>query len=95
MLPDRQGHAAGTDDLLFKVVRWALGFSVCERHRGAIGCEPPDNAGADPTRTPGDQRSAVRERGPVGVIESCWLNHDPPYVSNDSFAYRQGNVFAP
>jgi hypothetical protein len=58
---DRQSLAAGTDDLLHKVVRWALGLSIRERHGGTIGREPPDNAGADPPRTPGDQRSPARE----------------------------------
>src|ERR1700730_13223102 len=73
---DRQGDATGADDLLLEVVCWALGVSVGERHGGTIGREPPDDAGADPPRTPGDQRSPARERGARDVVELCCLSHE-------------------
>jgi hypothetical protein len=73
---DRPGRAAGADDLLLKVVCWTLGLSVRERHGGTIGREPSDDAGADPPRTPGDQGSPARERGPGDIVELCCFSHD-------------------
>src|SRR3984893_13587666 len=86
---DRQGDATGADDLLLEVVCWALGLSVGERHGGTIGREPPDDAGAAPPRTPGDQRSPARERGAGDVVaELCCLSHDcSPCVSNGLVTY--------
>jgi len=83
-----RGHAAGMDDLPLQVVRWALGLSVGERHGGAIGGELPDDAGAGPSRTTGEQRSPACERGPGDVVESCSVSHDVHYISNGLFALR-------
>jgi hypothetical protein len=60
--------AAGTDDLLLKVVGCVRGLSIRERHGGAIGGESPDNAGADAATTTGDEGSPVCERGLGDVV---------------------------